>query len=48
MSTQGPHYHGHRQRLRERFIKMSLRGHFRITEMAPDLEEYEGMYPLIL
>jgi len=25
-----------------------LIGHFRITEMAPDIEEYEGMYPLIL
>jgi hypothetical protein len=25
-----------------------LRGHFRITEMAPDLGEHEGMYPLIL
>ena len=25
-----------------------LRGHFRITEMAPDIGEYEGMYPLIL
>ena len=26
----------------------NLRGHFGITEMAPDLGEYEGMYPLIL
>jgi len=25
-----------------------LRGHFRITEMAPDLGEHERMYPLIL
>ena len=26
MSTEGPHYHGHRQRLRERFIKSGLAG----------------------
>jgi hypothetical protein len=25
-----------------------LRGHFRITEMASDLREDEGMFPLIL
>ena len=26
MSTEGPHYHAHRQRLRERFIKSGLVG----------------------
>jgi len=26
MSTEGPHYRGHRRRLRERFIKSGLAG----------------------
>ena len=39
MSTEGPHYHGHRQRLRERFIKSGLVG-------LADYEVVELLLPL--